>query len=255
MRNPPHCGCMTTYYKQLQSEKLRKDVTGQRFGSLVADEMLYEYQKPTRVKCTCDCGNHIETFLTYLTSGDTTSCGCVQRSRTGMANTKDFAGMVSDYGVELIMPDTQNDHGCWMWVCRCPCCGSNFIALPAKVLNGHITSCGCARQSSRERLIKDLLETNHIRYDPQHRYQDCIDKKELPFDFYLLDYNTCIEYQGEQHYYASEYFGGEVEFQLRQKHDAIKRQYCVNNQIQLLELPYTLSDEEIKQKILNVINP
>lgn len=254
-RNPPHCGCMTDYYKQIQSKKSHKDVTGIRFGSLIVDEMIYEYKKQTRVKCTCDCGNRIETFLTYLTSGNTTSCGCVHKERTSESNTKNFSGMVSDYGVVLSSRAYKNDRGVWMWNCICPCCGGSFIALPAKVLNGHISSCGCARQSSRERLINNILVDNNIEFIPQYRYIDCTDKYTLPFDFYLANFNTCIEYQGEQHYFSSEYFGGNDEFIIRQRHDKIKRDYCRNNNIQLLELPYTLSDEEIKRKILNVINP
>ena len=254
-KNPPHCGCMKEYYKKIQSENSRLDVTGKRFGALVVDKMLYEYKKQTRVKCTCDCGKHIETFLTYLTSGNTTSCGCIQRKRTQESNTKEFTGVVSDYGVEFLHREKQNERGCWLWSCRCPCCGEAFVALPAKVMNGHITSCGCARQSSRERLIKELLDMYHISYDPQHRYEDCIDKKVLPFDFYLNDFNTCIEYQGEQHYCSSDYFGGEEQYNIRKRHDDIKRNYCITNNIRLLELPYTLSDDEIKQQILNVINP
>ena len=255
LRNPPHCGCMTTYYKKIQSEKSRKNVTGKRFGSLIVDEMIYEYKKQTRCKCTCDCGNHIDTFLTYLTSGDTTSCGCIQKQRAGEANKKDFTGVVSDYDVEFLRKDYQNDHGCWMWVCRCPCCGEEFTALPAKVLNGHITSCGCARESSRERLIKATLQDRHISYIQQYRYDDCVDKKVLPFDFFLPEYNTCIEYQGEQHYHPVEKFGGEKAFELLRRHDEIKREYCERNHIPLLALPYTLSDEELTDQLLNVINP
>lgn len=37
----------------------------------------------------------------------------------------------------------------------------------------------------------------------------------LPFDFYLPYYNTCIEYDGVQHFKPIDYFGGEKEFELR----------------------------------------
>lgn len=254
-RNPPHCGCMTSYYKQIQSENSRKDVTGMRFGSLIVDEMVYQYKSQTKVKCTCDCGNHIETFLTYLTSGNTTSCGCVQKARAAEVNQKDFTDMVSSYGVKLLRQDYQNDRGCWMWVCECPCCHAEFTALPAKVMNGHITSCGCARQSSGERLVKSWLEDHGVEYIPQYRYDDCVDKDVLPFDFYLTDFNTCIEYHGRQHYFSTPIFGGDEAFETLQRHDQIKRNYCQENNISLLELPYTLSDDQIKEKLLSVINP
>jgi len=254
-RNPPHCGCKTDYYKAIQSERSRKDITGLRFGSLIVDEMIYEPKKHTRVKCTCDCGNKFETALTNVASGNTMSCGCYQRQRTSAANKKDFTGIVSNYGVVFLREDKKNSRGVWLWICQCPCCGKEFSALPAKVLNGHITSCGCAKRSSGERFINDLLIANEIDFDTEHIFKDCVGDKPLRFDFFLPQYNATIEYQGEQHYRASSNFGGEKEFQIRQRNDQIKRDYCKEKQITLLELPYTLSCDDIKEKILSIVNP
>ena len=60
----------------------------------------------------------------------------------------------------------------------------------------------------------------------------------LPFDFYLPEYNACIEYQGQQHYTPIEVFKGESGFELRQKHDEMKRNFCIKNNIKLIEIPY-----------------
>ena len=60
----------------------------------------------------------------------------------------------------------------------------------------------------------------------------------MPFDFYLVDYNILIECQGEQHYKPISVFGGEKGFKLQQKRDNIKRNYCKNHNIHLIELPY-----------------
>lgn len=254
-RNPPHCGCKTDYYKRMQSENSRKDVTGMKFGLLTVDEMLYEYKRQTRVKCTCDCGAKIETFLTYLTSGDTTSCGCLQKERAAQANKKDFTGVVSDHGVEFLREDHKNSRGVWLWVCKCPCCNGEFVALPAKVLNGHITSCGCAKRSSGERFIHNYLQESQIVFETEYKFAGCVGVKPLRFDFYLPLHNCVIEYQGEQHYRASDHFGGAQEYRIRQRNDQIKRNYCRDNNITLLELPYTLSCDDIKNRIKSVINP
>ena len=77
----------------------------------------------------------------------------------------------------------------------------------------------------------------------------------LPFDFYLHDYNVCIEYDGIQHFKPIEYFGGEEAFQKRQLNDKIKTEYCIDNHITLIRLPYTLSEDEIKNIVLNIWNP
>lgn len=73
----------------------------------------------------------------------------------------------------------------------------------------------------------------------QKRFDDCCDKRVLPFDFYIPSTNTCIEYQGRQHYMPVKVFGDEKDFELRKKHDEIKKKYCKDNNINFLEIPYT----------------
>lgn len=255
--NPAHCGCMAEHYKAIQDDNIRKDLTGRRFGRLVVDKMIYTRGDHTRVSCTCDCGNRIERIATYLTSGNTTSCGCLHREKTSQASVRDCTGLKSQYGVEIIERDHQNENGVWLWKCRCPECGNTFIALPAKVMNGHITSCGCARTSSRERLIRSLLDNESIAFKSEYIFDGLKSSagKPLRFDFYLPDYNTCVEYQGKQHYVPVEVFGGEKEYQIRLANDEKKRQYCRDNDITLLEVPYTLSDAEIKEIIISIKNP
>jgi protein-arginine kinase activator protein McsA len=45
---------------------------------------------------------------------------------------------------------------------------------------------------------------------------------QLPFDFYLPNLNTCIEYDGEQHYKPISTFGGEEGLRKQQLRDKIK---------------------------------
>lgn len=47
--------------------------------------------------------------------------------------------------------------------------------------------------------------------------------KRQHLDFFLPDYNVAIEYQGEQHFYPIEYFGGEKGFEYRNKLDVRKK--------------------------------
>lgn len=245
---PPSCGCMDKMYKEKQSSSLRKDLVGVRFGRLVVTDMVYETNKKTLAKCVCDCGSTITRVATYLTSGNTTSCGCYQKEAAGNSNSKDFSGTSSAYGVVLISRAYKDERGVWQWSCKCHC-GNTFIALPAKVLNGHITSCGCARKSSRERLIASILDKADEEYYTEYRFQDCCDTRPLPFDFYIPTFNTLIEYQGQQHYAPIEMFGGDDGFAVLTSHDKIKKEYCKSKNINLLELPYYLTDDEITEKV------
>ena len=76
------------------------------------------------------------------------------------------------------------------------------------------------------------------------RFIDCIDKRPLSFDFYVPQCNTCIEYQGIQHYKPVERFGGEEQFIIQQKHDMIKKEYCAKNNINLIEIPYWYNTDD-----------
>ena len=64
-----------------------------------------------------------------------------------------------------------------------------------------------------------------------------------------------IEYDGKQHFEPIEFYGGEKHFEEIKIRDSIKNQYCFENNIKLLRLKYDLSNEEIKEKIVNIIYP
>lgn len=252
---PHHCGCMKAKYLSNQFDKMRVNLVGKRFGSLTVTRMIYERNKQTLVECICDCGNTTVTKAVYLNNGDTKSCGCLQPIATSNANTKDFSGVVSDYGVEIVERDSQTDRGVWLWKCRCGECGNIFVALPAKILSGHTTSCGCIRRSSGEKLIATYLKSSGIAYESEKRFSDCADIRSLPFDFYLPEYNIAIEYQGQQHYTPSEWFGGVTEYEKRIMHDRIKEMYCNDRNIKLVYIKYDETPEEVKQKITSIIYP
>jgi len=61
------------------------DVTGQRFGHLVALEaaaprILPSGQPETRWRFRCDCGSAVERSLSNVRAGRTRSCGCARRA-------------------------------------------------------------------------------------------------------------------------------------------------------------------------------
>ena len=63
-------------------------------------------------------------------------------------------------------------------------------------------------------------------------------KNDLRPDFYLPSYNLVIEFDGIQHFEPVEHFGGEKNFQITQKRDRDKNEYCKKNNINILRIPY-----------------
>lgn len=115
----------------------------------------------------------------------------------------------------------------------CPIHG-DFLQLPTHHSRG--VGCPTCRESKGERLIRQFLIVNNILFIPQYRFNDCRDKKPLPFDFYLPDLNICIEYDGEQHHKPIIIFGGLTGLIDRQSKDSIKTNYCFTNGIKLIRI-------------------
>lgn len=68
-----------------------KDIAGMTFGNLTAIEPTGAKNRGDIVwKCSCSCGNTIDLPATRLLSGNTSSCGCLQKSHLKKVN-KTFA--------------------------------------------------------------------------------------------------------------------------------------------------------------------
>jgi very-short-patch-repair endonuclease len=117
--------------------------------------------------------------------------------------------------------------------------------------NNHKKGQGCpsCSESKGEKEIRNFLIKNSILFYPQHKFSDCKNIKELPFDFYIEKHKICIEYNGKQHYEPIEYFGGQENFLKTKKRDKIKKDYCKNNNIKLFIIKY---NENINKKLESI---
>ena len=106
--------------------------------------------------------------------------------------------------------------------------------------NMHLRGNGCpiCRESKGEKLVREFLIKNNIKYIQEQTFKKCKNKQVLPFDFYLPNYNTCIEYDGVQHFKPIKAFGGQKGFDLIKQNDLIKTNFCHENNISLIRIPY-----------------
>lgn len=125
---------------------------------------------------------------------------------------------------------------------KCLLDGNEWFTSPSSILNG----CGCPQcnESKGEKQVSLWLDEHNFVYERQKSFDDCKDIRTLPFDFYLPNYNIIIEYDGKQHYEPIDHFGGQESFEYTVKHDKIKNEYCKNNGISLLRIPYYKNVEE-----------
>lgn len=119
-----------------------------------------------------------------------------------------------------------------------------FSQIAATHMN---SGCGCPKcnLSKNEIKISNFLDENNISYISQYRFKYCKNTNTLPFDFYLPEYNTCIEYDGEFHFKDL----GFNKLEQTIKNDEIKTKYCKDNNIKLIRITYLESDN-----IFNILN-
>lgn len=94
------------------------------------------------------------------------------------------------------------------------------------------------------------MKKNKIKYKQQKTFKECKNVQVLQFDFYLPDYNCCIEYDGIQHFKPINFFGGDDFLKYIKQNDTIKNEYCKNTHIKLLRIKY---DENINEKLTNYL--
>lgn len=135
---------------------------------------------------------------------------------------------------------------------KCGECGEVYITNLENYMRKNQTRCPhCSKSESvGEFCIRKFLEKHNIWFEQEKTFEGCKDIKALPFDFYLPDYNLIIEFDGQIHYFEVGYGNHEKTV----IHDKIKNEYCKNNDINLLRIPYWEGNniEKIITKQLNL---
>lgn len=129
-------------------------------------------------------------------------------------------------------------------------CGRTFYTVPYSILNG--TGCPYCCQSHGEKFIAQYLKKHYIKYNIQKRFENCRNKRSLPFDFYLPTLKTCIEFDGQQHYEPIDFFGGQMQFDKQQQNDAIKDNFCQKHHIRLIRIRY---DQNVNEVLNHELKP
>lgn len=129
----------------------------------------------------------------------------------------------------------------------CPIHGE-FNQAPGMHVRGK-QGCPKCNSSRGEKEVAKVLSTFRIAYSTQKQFPDCQFKRLLSFDFYLPDSNTVIEFDGVQHYQPIRFRGmsakrAQETFELTQKKDRIKDEYCKLHSIRLIRIPYYIQDLE-----------
>lgn len=150
------CGCETRVAAG------QKDITGQRFGRLVALAPTVQRGNGGTViwRCCCDCGKEALISLKQLTSGYTKSCGCLGHPRL-----KPLVG--KRFGYLTVTEYEGKEKGQHMWRCRCDC-GKETVVRQTNLQSGKTRSCGCLQSLALQKNLK-LVEGTSVALLEAHR--------------------------------------------------------------------------------------
>lgn len=134
----------------------RLDLSGQRFGRLVAISPAPKTKKRTQWLCKCDCGNETIVDTADLRRGHTQSCGCYNKQRTSQNSLIDYTGKQFGY-LKVLERDMQyqGKGSRTHWICKCEKCGS-IKSIPSSSLRDGVISCGCAKSRGEYKIMKLL---------------------------------------------------------------------------------------------------
>lgn len=121
---------------------------------------------------------------------------------------------------------------------------SLFHQTPSHHLSGE--GCPSCNESHGERKIRQYFEKNNVDFIFQHKFKNCRDVRPLPFDFYIPELDTCIEFDGQGHFKKFYFEKDNIELNNRIRRDSIKTKYCLDNSIELIRIRY---DENIEEKL------
>ena len=225
-------GCSYCYkYKKLTHDEVYKKCSQKGF------KLLTEYKKAnSKITVLCSSGHDWETTWAKIQSGRT----CPYCSKK-MIHRKDVIKEFECENYKILTEITPNIRfSNARLLVRCPQ-GHTYETT----YNVWKSGCRCPHhnRSLGEERVSEVLSKMKLEYIAQYTFEECRDINRLPFDFYIPQYNLCIEYDGRGHYEPIDWANRGEEWAKEQlawvqKHDEIKSVFCLENDIRLLRIPY-----------------
>lgn len=223
-------------------KELFENLRGQVFGRLtVIEPTENRINKSVVWRCQCECGNEKMVSAASLKTGRTKSCGCLKEETDKMPKGNVIDMLNQKFGhLTVIARDGSDKNGEAKWLCECDCIlHSRISVLGSNLRTGHTQSCGCERRSHGELKVAQLLIENQISFEQEKVMFKYANGHNAKFDFYIEN-KYLIEYDGETHFKANLHgWHNSEQLHVQQERDAIKNQWCKDNNIPLIRIPYT----------------
>ena len=238
-----NCTCRLKYYTK---EDFIEDIKDTGF------ELIGEYKKDgEKVKLICKNGHEFEATPNKIKQGR--GCPFCKREKLKKCFMKSTEQFIKDLekanpSLELV-GEYKGSHNEVNY--KCKICNRISKGVADKLLQREL-GCRFCNSSIGEQIITILLENRVISFIREKKFNGCKNEKELRFDFYLPDYNACIEFQGEQHFKPVDFSytptkaskeKAEKVFKDNLLRDSIKKEFCKQKGLKLIEITYKQINE------------
>jgi hypothetical protein len=227
------CSKCTDNYKPTTKEFIQKaiDIHGHKYDYSKVNYINNE----TKIIIICSKHGH---FLQRPLNHICLKNGCPKCETTYLKTSQEFIQKAIDIHGHKYNYSKVNYINCNVKICIICLKHGEFWQTPHHHLEG--SNCPKCQRSKGEEQIEKYLQKYNIQFETQKRFTDCKYKNSLPFDFYLPHFNTCIEFQGRQHYIP---IFGIQSLNQTQTNDNLKDQYCFNNCIKFIKIPFNQQNQ------------
>lgn len=211
------------------------DLIGKVFGKLtVRSFVATESKKAKHWLCECSCGKTIIATSSQLHNKKIpkTHCGCSGHNKIN--NT--LLGNI--FGELTVISQVKSNRGKKAWECLCSC-GNRIISETSVLLSGEKTNCPkCSCGKTEALCINTIKRLTGLEFTKTRKYFSRYNY--IEFDGLNEASNIAIEYNGEQHYIFPNFWHKTKEDFIKQYNRDVKKQnYCRENNIKLIIIPYT----------------
>lgn len=261
------CKCDCGNVVSLQKSKiLKRKINGckecckinfeEYIGNTINSWFVIDFLGDNKFKCKCNCGNIKDVNCYNVIDGLSKNCGCVRKDK--MSDIKSINSLIGEkYGKLTVLDDTEkNKYG--KTICKCLCeCGNIVNVLSNSLRTSHTISCGCTKSLMPSKIKQYLEELGYeIKMEKRVNLEN-MEMAYLCFDLFIEELNLAIEYDGEPHFIPIDWAGrgqewAEENLKLVQYRDKIKNDYCRNNNIHILRIPY-MRKEDYKELVNEMI--
>jgi hypothetical protein len=232
--------------KKLNIQKENRIVEGNYFKNYVEEQKwiflgditLYEDQN-TKFNAQCPKGhNQMICRLTFYNG----KCRCVicaneKRSEANRLSSNEVSLICEQSGFKLLEKYINRNKKMDM---KCLNCNKNVKMIFETMKNGKCPKCNSSKSAGELRIHHILklsefvnFQESEFTFDTNYTIKDdwffCKDINYLRYDFRVVLINGVelfIEFDGIQHFKSIEFFGGDVSFEKRRRHDLMKSAYC-----------------------------